>query len=74
MNYDLGTTAGMRNAVEWTTGMIGIIKDGGTWMVPRSLSVYEIRHSEKIAVRIMGGEDCIDRVFKEMGWTVRAKS
>jgi hypothetical protein len=69
--YDLSTPEGLRNAVEWQTVLVNGIRPGGVWMVPRSLSIYVLRHTEKTAYKRCGTpEPSIERVFREMGWTV----
>jgi hypothetical protein len=76
MNYDLNTKEGMSNAVKWTAAMFDTIKDGGTWMVPRSLTmVYIINKQEKMAAIIAGPipDPSLRRVIEAMGWTVVVK-
>ena len=73
MNFDLDTKDGMKNAVAWTDNMLDMIKDGGTWIVPRSGSMYKVDHKTKTvtAMSLLGPpEDCIDRVLKAGGWKV----
>ena len=69
MNYDISTKEGMANAIKWQQVLVDQLKDGGTWMVPRSLSCIAIHHSEKLAVQVSGApEPTIKKVFKAMGW------
>ncbi len=42
MNYDLDTPEGLENSITWMEQLLASIKDGGTWGIPRSLSVYTI--------------------------------
>lgn len=72
MNYDLSTDTGMANAIAWQTKMISVLAQGGRWIVPRSMSVYEIDHERKTARRVLGyaPEPDIAKVFEAMGWTV----
>ena len=74
-DYDLGTTEGMNNAVKWTRTMFSLIKDGGTWMVPRSMTMVRINHTDKIATLIVGfaPDPSLKRVIEAMGWTVIEK-
>jgi len=72
MNYDVDTSDGMKNAVRWTEGMIGQIKEGGFWLIPRSGTVVRVSHKSK-TVSIMTGmypEASLRRVIKAMGWTI----
>ena len=72
MNYDLDTKEGMNHAVKWTAAMFDTIKDGGTWMVPRSMTMVRINHTDKVATLIVGfaPDPSIRRVIEAMGWTV----
>ena len=72
MNYDINTTEGMNNAVTWTRNMFNNIKDGGTWIVPRSMTMIRINHKDKIATILVGlvPDPSIKRVIEAMGWTV----
>jgi hypothetical protein len=70
-NWDLDTPEGMENSKRWQTQLVGLIQEGGVWMVPRSLSMYRIYHSRRVAVKFSGGpEPQITRVFLAMGWKV----
>lgn len=68
MNLD--TKEGMHEAVKWQTDFCALLGEGGKWAVPRSMSIYTIYNSKKVAVRTKG-EMAIDLVFKAMGWEVR---
>lgn len=74
-DYDLDTTEGMNNAVVWTRNMFSLIKDGGTWMVPRSMTMVRINHTDKVATLIVGfaPDPSLRRVIEAMGWTVVEK-
>lgn len=67
MNLD--TPDGLANSVEWQTNFINLLNDGGIWVVPRSNAVYTINKSDKTVQRDTPDE-AVDRVFKEMGWTI----
>ena len=73
MNYDLNTEAGMKNAVQWTEYMLGSLKDGGTWIVPRSGTAITIDKTAKVA-RVCyvanRAEPAIERVLTTMGYTI----
>lgn len=71
MNWDLNTNEGLKNAVEWQTALVQTIFEGGSWIVPRSMSIYRIRHSTQTAEKLSGfPEPDIEKVFEAMGWTV----
>ena len=71
-DYDLDTTEGMNNAVTWTRQMFNTVNDGGAWMVPRSMTMVRINHTDKIATLIVGfaPDPSLRRVIEAMGWTV----
>ena len=72
MNFDIDTQDGMANSVRWTEAMFSQIKDGGTWMIPRSGTVVRVNHKDK-TVSITAGiqpEASLRRVIKAMGWTI----
>lgn len=75
MDYNLDTTQGMNNAVTWTRNMFSTIKDGGTWMVPRSMTMVRINHTDKVATIIVGfaPDPSLKRVINAMGWAVVEK-
>ena len=72
MNYDINTKEGMANAVKWTAATFDTIKDGGVWMVPRSMTMVRINKKERIATLVVGfaPDPSIRRVIEAMGWTV----
>ena len=71
-NFDLDTEEGVKNSVAWLNGFLSRIRDGGAWMIPRSGTVYTIRHSDKSAVKLMGfmPDASLDVVFRAAGWKV----
>jgi len=71
-NWDLDTPEGMHNAVQWQSTLIEGIRDGGAWIVPRSGSIYTVHHKTKtVTVHAWCEDGPVDRVFREMGWTVQ---
>ena len=75
MNYDLNTVGGMNRAVEWTRNLFESLKDGGVWVVPRSMTILRIYKSERRVLLAQGIEPdpSIARVIMAMGWTVTEK-
>lgn len=71
-DYDLDSVEGMNNAITWTRNMFSLIKDNGTWMVPRSMTMVRINHTDKIATLVVGfaPDPSLRRVIEAMGWTV----
>ena len=70
--YDLDTPAGVAQSVKWLTTHLSHIKDGGMWMIPRSGSAYEIRHTGKTAIKVMQflADPSLDKIFRAAGWKV----
>jgi hypothetical protein len=71
--YDLDTEEGMANAIAWTNRTLGLLHEGGSWIVPRSgMLVRVLSHRDKL-VRVLEGETpdpSIPRVLKAAGWTI----
>jgi hypothetical protein len=75
MNYDIDTAEGMKNSVDWTQRLFDTTNEGGTWMIPRSLTIVTI-HKSKKEVHIAKGfmpDPSIKKVIKAMGWTIVKK-
>jgi len=72
MNFDLNTKDGLNNSVIWTQRMFSMIKDGGTWAIPRSGAIVRVDHSNNTAHITLAGfpEPDVEKVIKAMGWNV----
>lgn len=72
MNFDISTAEGMVNSLRWTERHVNRIANGGTWLVPRSGSIYQLFKDEKRVVVLaqLSPDPSIDKVFAAMGWTV----
>ena len=71
-NYDLKTEEGMANAKAWTEKVLTTLTDGGSWIVPRSLTVV-IAYPSRKAVQIQDGvvpDDSIRDVIRALGWEI----
>lgn len=72
MNFDVETKDGLKNSVEWTERMFGLINEGGSWAIPRSGTVVRVSHKTK-TVTITDGmypEHALRKVIRAMGWTI----
>ena len=71
MSYNLDTPQGMKNDIDWTNTHLDRLKDGGTWLIPRSMSMATvISHTEKtVAISGLFRDAAVERVLKEAGWT-----
>lgn len=70
---DINTKPGMASAVKWLAEFLSHIKDGGAWIIPRSGTVYEIDHGNKVATKTVAmlPDPSLDKVFIAAGWTVK---
>jgi len=68
-NWDISTEEGMANSIEWTRRQFALLKDGGTWIVPRSGTIVTVDHTNKRATKSgRYREDAVRRVVEAMGW------
>lgn len=72
MNWDIDTEEGMANAIAWQKQLLAVVTQGDRWVVPRSLTIFEIDHAGKTVRKCSGGrpEPTIVRVLKAAGWRV----
>ena len=54
-NFDLSTAEGLDNAVAWQTKLVNVLKEGGYWVVPRSMTVYRLNHQRRRRRRLETG-------------------
>jgi len=69
MNYDINTPEGMANAVQWTENLVSILRDGGTWCIPWSMTLVTLDKTKMVA-NFHRSEPSVERVFRAMGWEV----
>lgn len=61
----------LEEAMEWTDVTLSYIRNGGSWIIPRSSSAYRIQHDTKTAVLYDGNGDVpAEYVLKKLGWKV----
>lgn len=70
MNYDLDTEEGMKNAVTWTNNCMALLRNGGTWIVPRSGTVVTRIDKTHCRVREFIPDPSIKRVLVAAGYNV----
>lgn len=73
MNFDINSKQGMANAVKWTNNTLSHLKDGGTWMVPRSgTQVIMLDYAARKCRVVEGFEPdlSITKVLRAGGWVV----
>lgn len=71
MIYDIDTVEGMEKAKRWTLAFLDLIREGGSWGVPRSGTVYRFYKSKLLAVRLLGpGDESVERVLNELGYLI----
>lgn len=68
--FDLDTEEGMAEAVAWVKLKLASIPEGGSWLIPRSGSKYEVDHLKHTVRRVYGlfDEIAIERAIKAAGW------
>lgn len=73
-DFDLDTKQGMVNAIMWTKQLISTLKDGGTWVVPRSGTLVRVDKKKQTATLVGAMPDpSITKVLTAMGWKVVMK-
>ena len=72
MNYDLDTEEGMKNAIKWTNSALALLRDGGTWIVPRSVTVVTRIDETHCRVREFVPDPSIKRVLLAAGYVVNS--
>lgn len=65
----LDTLEGMAEAKKWTAEFISHLNEGGIWGIPRSNSGYRIWNEIKKYECIANGEECVERVLEELGYS-----
>lgn len=75
-DWDVDTPHGLARAREWMERQVALIANGGSWIIPRSMSVIVIDKVHKKATRMMGmlPETSTRKVFEAMGWTWEDKA
>ena len=61
--------------IVWVEELLRVIRDGGTWAVPCSLSIYTFYHSEKEYVFVGDRDEETNQmtveILKRLGWKER---
>ena len=73
MNYDINTPQGMANCVKWTRNVMESIKDGGTWIVPRSGTQVVMLDYAARKCKVVDGfasDITIKMVLRAAGWLI----
>ena len=74
MNYNLDTTQGMVQAIQWTKKLIESLNDGGVWMVPRSGTMVRVdKKTQTATLTSVHPDPSITKVLTAMGWKVVQK-
>jgi len=71
---NINTAKGLDQAAAWTSSFINILRDGGTWVVPRSGTQVQVFHGSKTVVIHGPEKETFEKVFAHMGWTVSKAS
>ena len=68
---NISTKRGMAAAVAWQRHHISGIKEGGTWVIPRSGTIIQVSHENKtltMVANLLPELPDIQRVTEAMGW------
>jgi hypothetical protein len=70
-NFDIDTPEGMANSITWVNNALDLLKEGGTWFVPRSSTIVTVvSHEFKLCNKVgLMSDDSLTRVLKAAGWT-----
>lgn len=72
MDFDLDDPMEMELAKLWTLALLTSIRQAGSWVVPRSRSIYIVDHRRQVLIKVTGDpEPAITRVAQAIGWTVK---
>lgn len=75
-NYDINTPKGMANSVQWTRKLLGQLKEGGVWIVPRSGTKVTVLNYAARRCRIEDGfasDIVIKKVIRASGWLIEGE-
>ena len=76
MNYDINDPKGMANAVQWTRRLLGQLKDGGAWVIPRSGTKVTVISYAARRCRVEEGfasDLSIKKVLRASGWLIEGE-
>jgi len=58
--------------IQWVQNMIGMLKDGGVWVCPCTLTIFTFFHTQKV-YKMMGEDHPVNAITMEilerLGWT-----
>lgn len=76
LDYDLNSPEGLDRSKVWLNAHLKLITQGGTWVVPRSMSIITCDHENKRAtVRFsMMPDPSLGVVFKAIGWEYKERN
>lgn len=73
MNYNINTPQGMANSVKWTKRVMRSLKEGGTWIVPRSGTQVIMLDYDARKCKVVDGfasDITIKKVLRAAGWLI----
>jgi hypothetical protein len=60
-------------AQDWLANHLSMIKDGGSWAMPRAMTIYTINRKDQILIRTVGkGDESTEHVARSIGWSIAA--
>ncbi|CAB4241138.1 hypothetical protein UFOVP228_23 [uncultured Caudovirales phage] len=70
---NIATERGFQDALKWTRHQLGMLNDGGVWVVPRSMTAIRVISRRKLEAEMIGmkREPEIVGMMRALGWQVR---
>lgn len=67
---NIATEKGFNDAVKWTRNQLGLLDDGGVWIIPRSMSAVKVVSHSKLEAEMIGmqREPGIVAMMRTLGW------
>jgi hypothetical protein len=67
---DISEPSGMAAAVEWQRRHLSTLKEGATWVIPRSGTILRVSHEAKTITCLISllPDPSLELVTKAMGW------
>ena len=70
---NIATESGFRDALKWTQSQVGMLADGGVWVIPRSMSAVRIVSGRGLEAEMIGikREQGIATMLRALGWRLK---
>jgi hypothetical protein len=70
---NIATERGFQDALKWTRHQLGMLNDGGVWVIPRTFSAVRVVSHSRLEAEMIGmkREPGIVAMMRTLGWQVR---